>query len=319
MKLDSKIFVAGHKGLVGSSIMRKLIHLGFSNVITKNRKELDLCDQKLVHEFFSKEQPEYVILAAAKVGGILFNNNFQADFLYENLITSINVIHSAFTFNTKKLLFLGSSCIYPKMAPQPLQESSLLSGQLEPTNEGYAIAKIAGLKLCEKYFQQYGRKFISVMPTNLYGPEDNFHPEYSHVIPGIMRRFHQAKQLGTESAVIWGTGSPRREFLHVDDLAEALFILMNSYDDPSIINVGTGVDISLRELAEMIKDIVGFKGKIVYDTSKPDGTQRKVLEVSKIKSLGWTPCYSLYEGLIRTYEWAVANNKFDNLISESSN
>jgi GDP-L-fucose synthase len=319
MELNSKIFVAGHKGLVGSSLIRALEKVGYTNIITRTRQELDLCDQRSVNDFFSSERPEHVLLAAAKVGGILYNKNYQADFLFENLITATNVIHAAFKYDAKKLLFLGSSCIYPKMAPQPIREESLLSGPLEPTNEGYAIAKIACLKLCEKYHQQYGREFISIMPTNLYGPEDNFHPEHSHVIPGIMRRFHEAKLTEAPTVTIWGTGTPRREFLHVDDLAAALILLMKSYNDPSIINVGTGIDVTLKELAETMKQIVGYQGDIVYDTSKPDGTPRKVLDVSKIKALGWSPAYSLVEGLKMTYEWATVNRKFESNAYNSRN
>jgi GDP-L-fucose synthase len=310
MRNDSKIFIAGHRGLVGGAIGRALLERGFTNIVTRSRQELDLSDQAAVSEFFKKEKPEYVFLAAAKVGGILFNQRYQADFLFENLITATNVINSAFNYDTKKLLFLGSSCIYPKMAPQPLKEESLLSGPLEPTNEGYAIAKIACLKLCEKYYQQYGREFISVMPTNLYGPGDNFHPEHSHVIPGLMRRFHEAKISGSPSVVTWGTGTPRREFLHVDDLASALLLVMERYSDPGIINVGTGEDVTLRELSEMMREVVGFPGSIEFDTSKPDGTPRKVLDVTKIRSLGWSPSFSLSEGLRATYTWALANGKF---------
>lgn len=310
MKKDSKIFVAGHRGLVGSAIVRALREKGFDNLVVRTRQELDLADQRAVSDFFKTEKPEYVFLAAAKVGGILFNQRYQADFLYENLITATNVINSAFNHDTKKLLFLGSSCIYPKLAPQPIQEESLLSGPLEPTNEGYAIAKIACLKLCEKYFQQYGRDFISVMPTNLYGPGDNFHPEHSHVIPGMMRRFHEAKVAGAASVTTWGTGTPRREFLHVDDLAAALLVVMDKYSGQNIINVGTGADVTLRQLSETMRDIVGFQGEIQFDTSKPDGVMRKVLDVSKINALGWRPTYSLQDGLRATYGWALANGIF---------
>jgi len=310
MKKDSKIFVAGHRGLVGSAIVRALREKGFDNLLVRTRQELDLADQRAVSDFFKTEKPEYVFLAAAKVGGILFNQRYQADFLYENLITAANVINSAFNYDTKKLLFLGSSCIYPKLAPQPIQEESLLSGPLEPTNEGYAIAKIACLKLCEKYFQQYGRDFISVMPTNLYGPGDNFHPEHSHVIPGMMRRFHEAKVAGAASVTTWGTGTPRREFLHVDDLAAALLVVMDKYSGQNIINVGTGEDVTLRQLSETMRDIVGFQGEIQFDTSKPDGVMRKVLDVSKINALGWRPTYSLQDGLRATYGWALANGIF---------
>lgn len=311
MHKDSKIFVAGHRGLVGSAITGALRKNGYGNVIVRSRQELDLADQSAVADFFKKERPEYVFLAAAKVGGILFNQRYQADFLFENLITATNVINSAFNHDTKKLLFLGSSCIYPKMAPQPLKEEALLSGPLEPTNEGYAIAKIACLKLCEKYYQQYGREFVSVMPTNLYGPGDNFHPEHSHVIPGLMRRFHEAKMSGAPSVTTWGTGTPRREFLHVEDLASALLLVMERYSAPGIINVGTGEDVTLRELSEMMREVVGFKGTIEFDTSKPDGTPRKVLDVTKIRSLGWSPSLSLSDGLKATYSWALANRKFE--------
>jgi GDP-L-fucose synthase len=317
MKKDSKIFVAGHRGLVGSAIVRVLREKGFENVLLRTRQELDLADQRAVADFFKAEKPEYVFLAAAKVGGILFNQRYQADFLYENLITATNIINSAFNYDTKKLLFLGSSCIYPKMAPQPIKEESLLSGPLEPTNEGYAIAKIACLKLCEKYFQQYGRDFISVMPTNLYGPGDNFHPEHSHVIPGMMRRFHEAKINGAPSVTTWGTGTPRREFLHVDDLAAALLVVMDQYTGQNIINVGTGQDVTLRELSETMREIVGFQGEIEFDTSKPDGVMRKVLDVSKINALGWSPTYSLQDGLRATYSWALANGIFSDAPSPS--
>ncbi len=310
MKKDSKIFVAGHRGLVGSTIVRALREKGFDNILVRTRQELDLADQRAVSDFFKAEKPEYVFLAAAKVGGILFNQRYQADFLYENLITAANVINSAFNHDTKKLLFLGSSCIYPKMAAQPIKEESLLSGPLEPTNEGYAIAKIACLKLCEKYFLQYGRDFISVMPTNLYGPGDNFHPEHSHVIPGMMRRFHEAKMKGAASVTTWGTGAPRREFLHVADLAEALLVIMDKYSGQDIINVGTGQDVTLRELSETMREIVGFQGEIEYDTSKPDGMMRKVLDVTKITALGWRPTYALEDGLRATYRWALENGIF---------
>jgi GDP-L-fucose synthase len=319
MKNNSKIFVAGHRGLVGSAIVNALREKGFENILLRTRQELDLADQRAVADFFKVEKPEYVFLAAAKVGGILFNQRYQADFLYENLITATNVINSAFKYDTKKLLFLGSSCIYPKMAPQPIKEESLLSGPLEPTNEGYAIAKIACLKLCEKYFLQYGRDFISVMPTNLYGPGDNFHPEHSHVIPGMMRRFHEAKIKGAPSVTTWGTGTPRREFLHVDDLAAALLVVMDQYTGQDIINVGTGQDVTLRELSETMREIVGFQGEIEFDTSKPDGVMRKVLDVSKINALGWRPTYSLQDGLRATYSWALANGILSEAPSPAGN
>jgi GDP-L-fucose synthase len=310
MEKDASIFVAGHRGLVGSSIVRALKARGFSNLLLRTRDELDLSDQKAVHDFFARERPAYVFFAAAKVGGIFYNQTHQADFLYENLITATNVIHAAAQYDTTKLLFLGSSCVYPKMAPQPIREEYLLSSSLEPTNEGYAIAKIAGLKLCEKYAEQYGKRFISAMPTNLYGPNDNFHPDRSHVIPGMMRRFHAAKINGDKTISVWGTGTPRREFLFVDDLAEGLLSLMDHYEDRETINIGTGVDVTIAELAQLMASVVGFQGEIVFDTSKPDGTPRKVLDISTIRSLGWHPRTELKEGLRIAYEWAVANEKF---------
>jgi GDP-L-fucose synthase len=312
---EGKIFVAGHRGLVGSAVVRELESKGYLNLILRTRQELDLLDQRAVLSFFQLLKPDYVVLAAAKVGGILFNQRCQADFLYENLVTATNVINSAYVHNTKKLMFLGSSCIYPRMAPQPIHEDALLSGPLESTNEGYAVAKIAGLKLCEKYNQQYGREFISVMPTNLYGPGDNFHPEHSHVIPGMMRRFHEAKLQGASTVTVWGTGTPRREFLHVDDLAKALVRLMEDYSSPEIINVGTGVDVTLRELAETMRSVVGFEGKIEFDITRPDGTPRKVLDVSKIRALGWEPSYSLIDGLRMTYDWAIRQGEFEQKLS----
>ena len=315
MDKEGKIFVAGHRGLVGSAVVRELESKGYSNLILRTRQELDLLDQRAVLSFFQLLRPDYVVLAAAKVGGILFNQRCQADFLYENLVTATNVINSAYVHNTKKLMFLGSSCIYPRMAPQPIHEGALLSGPLESTNEGYAVAKIAGLKLCEKYNQQYGREFISVMPTNLYGPGDNFHPEHSHVIPGMMRRFHEAKLQGASTVTVWGTGTPRREFLHVDDLAKALVRLMEDYSSPEIINVGTGVDVTLRELAETMRSVVGFEGKIEFDITRPDGTPRKVLDVSKIRALGWEPSYSLIDGLRMTYDWAIRQGEFEQKLS----
>lgn len=305
MKHNSRIFVAGHKGLVGSAITRNLQKRGFNNLILRTRDELDLLDQKAVHEFFKNENIECVYLAAAKVGGILYNNLYQADFLYENLVTAANVIHASAEYGVSKLLFLGSSCIYPKMAPQPIKEEYLLTGPLEPTNEGYALSKIAGLKLCEKYFTQYKKHFISVMPTNLYGPGDNFHPDHSHVIPGMMRRFHEAKLKSLPSVTIWGTGSPRREFLFVDDLADALSVIMDKYDEAQTINVGTGEDCTILDLAKLMKETVGFKGEIKLDTTKPDGTPRKVLDVSRINALGWKPSYTLREGLAAAYDWAL--------------
>jgi len=297
--------VAGHRGLVGSALVRCLTRHGFVNVVTRSRSELDLLDQARVHAFFADQQIDYVFLSAAKVGGILFNQECQADFLYENLMISANVIHASAEYGVKKLLYLGSSCIYPKLAPQPIREESLLSGPLEPTNEGYALAKIAGLKLCEKYHQQYGKHFISVMPTNLYGPNDNYHPSHSHVIPGMMRRFHEAKMTNQPEVVIWGTGTPRREFLFVDDLAEATLVLMERYDEPHTINVGTGQDCSILELAQLMKEVVGFPGTIGLDPTRPDGTPRKLLDVSRITALGWRPTHHLRDGLAEAYRSAL--------------
>jgi GDP-L-fucose synthase len=308
MQTNSSIYIAGHRGLVGSNLVGVFKDRGFSKIITPSRSELDLLDQQAVMRFFESERPEYAIICAAKVGGILYNNSYQADFLYENVLLAANVVHAAHLTGVKKLLFLGSSCIYPRQATQPIVEESLLTGPLEPTNEGYALAKIVGLKLCEKYRQQYGRNFISAMPTNLYGPGDNFHPEHSHVIPGMMRRFHQAKVEDAKQVVIWGSGSPMREFLYISDLAEALFMLMERYDESGTINVGTGHDVSISELASIMRDVTGFKGEIVYDRSKPDGMMRKALDVSRINKLGWTPRVSLSEGLERTYAWALEHD-----------
>ena len=310
MKRESRIFVAGHRGLVGSALLRKLESEGYRNLILKTRRELDLLDQAAVHHFFHEERVEYVFLAAAKVGGIVANATYPADFLYENLVLGANVVHAAAENGVEKLLCLGSSCIYPRLAPQPIREESLLTSALEPTNEAYAIAKIATLKLCEKYWHQYQKRFISVMPTNLYGPNDDFHPEASHVIPGMMRRFDEAKAAKAEEVVVWGTGKPMREFLHVDDLANALVLLMEKYESPEIINVGTGKDCTIAELAETMKAIVGYSGRIQFDPSKPDGTPRKVLDVSRVTALGWEPRYSLKEGLVQTYRWALENRAF---------
>lgn len=307
MNKESAIYVAGHRGLVGSAIVRHLNEQGYKKVITRNRGELDLLNQPEVDKFFRENRVDYVFLAAAKVGGILFNQRFQADFLYENLAIGANVIHAAANHGVEKLLYLGSSCIYPKNCPQPIKEEYLLTGPLEATNEGYALAKIAGLKLCEKYQQQYGKRFISAMPTNLYGPGDNFHPDHSHVIPGMMRRFHEAKLNNAKEVVIWGTGSPKREFLHVDDLADGLIMLMKKYEGPGTINIGTGEDCSILELAQMMKDVVGFRGEIVLDPSKPDGTPRKVLDVGRINDIGWKNKVSLREGLSKTYQWTLEN------------
>lgn len=311
MDKNSRIFVAGHRGLVGSGITRNLQEQGFKNLILKTRQELDLLNQKAVSEFFQKNEIDFVFLAAARVGGILANSRAPADFLYENVMVAANVIHAAAQNNTKKLLFLGSSCIYPRMAPQPMKESSLLSGPLEPTNEGYALGKIVGLKLCEMYFKQYGHHFISAMPTNLYGPGDNFHPENSHVIPGMLRRFHVAKMKNEPQVVCWGSGNVKREFLYVDDLSEALTKLMQEYDQPETINVGTGSDCTIRELAELIKEVVGFKGAIVYDTTKPDGPARKLLDVTRMDEFGWHAQVGLKAGLTKTYKWVLDNQVFD--------
>lgn len=312
MNRDERIFVAGHRGLVGSAIVRCLRNQGYEDIVTRSREELDLLDQSAVAEFFSGQKIDVCIIAAAKVGGILFNRSCQADFLYENLMISANVIHAAAINDVRKLLYLGSSCIYPKMAPQPIKEEYLLTGPLEPTNEGYAVAKIAAMKLCEKYREQYGKDFISAQPTNLYGPGDNFHPDHSHVIPGLMRRFHEAVRLKSNEVIIWGTGNPMREFLYVDDLAEAIICVLKNYSDAAPINIGTGLDCSIRELAETMADVTGFKGRLRFDTSKPDGTPRKVLDITKINSLGWTPRHSLKEGLKETYDWILANGIFEN-------
>jgi GDP-L-fucose synthase len=302
MHYSDKIYVAGHRGMVGSAIVRKLEALGFNNIITRNSRELDLRNQEAVAEFFETEQPEYVFLAAAKVGGIVANNTWRADFLYDNLMIESNVIHQAYKSDVKKLLFLGSSCIYPKLAPQPLKEEYLLSGSLEQTNEPYAIAKIAGLKLCEAYHDQYGCNFISAMPTNLYGPNDNYDLQSSHVLPALLRKFHEANEIESSEVVIWGTGSPLREFMHADDLADACVYLMKHYNDKAPVNVGVGEDISIIQLAELIKELVGFKGRIVLDATKPDGTPRKILDVRKLHSLGWRHKISLKEGLRQVYE-----------------
>lgn len=303
MNKGSKIFVAGHRGLVGSAIVRALQKNGFSDLIVKTRDELDLQDERAVAAFFDAERPEYVFLAAAKVGGILANRDFPADFIRDNLVIQTNVISNAHRTGVKKLLFLGSSCIYPKMAPQPIREDSLLTGPLEETNRAYAIAKIAGIELCQSYARQHGANFISLMPTNLYGPNDNFDLQSSHVLPALIRKFDDAKRAGAPNVTVWGSGTPKREFLHVDDLGEACVYLMNNYDSPEIINVGTGEDISIKELAETIKGAVGFSGDIVWDSSKPDGTPRKLLDVSKIHALGWRHSITLDAGIKDTYEW----------------
>jgi GDP-L-fucose synthase len=307
---ENRIFVAGHRGLVGSALTRRLIELGHTNVITRTRAELDLLDQAAVHEFFQREKIEYVFMAAARVGGIYANSTHLADFLYENLVISANTIHAAFMANTEKFLYLGSSCVYPRLAPQPIREESLMTGPLEPTNEGYAIAKIAGLKLCEMFSRQYGRRFISAMPTNVYGPRDNFDPLSSHVVPAMLRRFHEAKEKAVPSVSIWGTGTPQREFLHVEDLVEALLLLMERYEEPETINVGSGDEVTIRELAEVTRDVVGYEGAIEFDPSRPDGTPRKALDSSRIHALGWHARHSLREGLRTTYEWVLSNGMF---------
>lgn len=302
MEKESKIYIAGHRGMVGSAIVRKLEKEGFSNLVYKTSSELDLTDQAQVKRFFEDEQPRYVFLAAAKVGGINANNLYRGQFLYENLMIEANVIHHAFLTNVEKLLFLGSSCIYPKHADQPLNEESLLTGPLEPTNEPYAIAKITGIKLCETYRDQYGVDFISAMPTNLYGPNDNYDLENSHVLPALIRKFHAAKVSGAKQVEIWGTGSPLREFLHVDDLAEACVFLMENYSESKTINVGFGKDLSIEDLSIMIKEIVGFEGELTFDKSKPDGTPRKLMDSGKIHSLGWKPKIPLKDGIAGVYQ-----------------
>jgi GDP-L-fucose synthase len=298
---SAKIYIAGHRGMVGSAILRALQAQGYSNFVLRTSSELDLRNQKDVSDFFSKEKPEYVFLAAAKVGGIVANNTYRADFLYENLMVQSNVIHQAYLNGVQKLLFLGSSCIYPKMAPQPLKEEYLLTGLLEPTNEPYAIAKIAGIKMCDAYRSQYGCNFISVMPTNLYGPNDNYDLRNSHVLPALMRKFISARREGADSVTIWGTGSPLREFLHADDLAEACLFLMDRYNDAGLVNIGVGNDISILDLAKLIKRIVGFEGEIILDTNKPDGTPRKLMDVSKLNGLGWKASISLEVGITNVY------------------
>ncbi|HEY1167084.1 MAG TPA: GDP-L-fucose synthase [Chitinophaga sp.] len=301
MKLTDKIYIAGHRGMVGGAIKRRLETLGYQNIITRTSGELDLRNQAAVNDFFAEEQPDYVFLAAAKVGGIHANNTYRAEFLYDNLIMEANIIHAAYQQQVKKLMFLGSSCIYPKLAPQPLQESSLLTGPLEYTNEPYAIAKIAGIKLCEAYRDQYGCNFISVMPTNLYGIGDNYHPENSHVLPALIRKFHEAKEGGKPAVTVWGTGTPKREFLYADDLADACVYLMLHYDGKELVNIGTGEDLTIRELAETIKEVVCYEGGLEFDSSKPDGTPRKLMDVSKLHSLGWKHSTSLKEGIVAAY------------------
>ena len=307
MEKESKIYVAGHRGLVGAAIVRKLREEGYGNLVTRTSRELDLREQGAVREFFERERPEYVFLAAAKVGGILANDTWPADFLYQNLMIEANVIESARLSGVKKLLFLGSTCIYPRMAPQPLKEEYLLTGPLETTNEWYAVAKIAGIKLCQACQRQYGSKFISAMPTNLYGPEDNFDLESSHVMPALIRKFHEAKINRAPAVTVWGTGKPLREFLHVDDCAAACLFLMQHYDGEEIVNIGVGEDLSIAELAELVSKVVGFAGNIVYDSGKPDGTPRKLVDVTRINGLGWRAGIPLEAGIRMTYEWFLDN------------
>jgi GDP-L-fucose synthase len=313
MNKQSKIYIAGHRGMVGSAIYRLLQKEGYNNIVVKSSSELDLRNQQAVNDFFAKEQPDYVFLAAARVGGIHANNTYRAEFLYDNLMIESNIIHAAYTSKVSKLLFLGSSCIYPKMAPQPLKEEYLLSGLLEHSNEPYAIAKIAGIKLCEAYRDQYGCNFISAMPTNLYGPNDNYNLQNSHVLPALIRKFHEAKVHNSPSVEIWGTGTPKREFLHVDDLAKACLFLMLNYNDKQFVNVGTGEDLSIKELAEIVKNTVGFKGDLVFNTEKPDGTPRKLLDVTKINNLGWKHQIHLTDGIASVYQEVLQNNLFDNV------
>lgn len=310
-----RVYIAGHKGMVGSAITRKYQSEGYENLITRSLDELDLICQADVERFFEQERPEQVIVAAAKVGGILANNTYRAQFIYENLMIESNIIHAAYKYGAKKLLFLGSSCIYPKLAPQPLKEEYLLSGYLEYTNEPYAIAKIAGIKLCESYYKQYGSNFISVMPTNLYGPYDNFNLETSHVLPAMIRKFHEAKQNGSEEVVLWGTGTPKREFLYVEDLADAIYYIMQNVEAERLygqnlthINIGSGEDLEIKELAETVKSVTGFEGKITWDTTKPDGTPRKLMDVSRLHNLGWHHKTSLRQGIEQAYNWFL-NNK----------
>lgn len=301
MEKSAKIYIAGHRGMVGSAMQRKLVSEGFENIITRTSAELDLRNQEAVANFFATEKPEYVFLAAAKVGGIMANNTYRADFIYENLMMEGNIIHQSHLNQVKKLMFFGSSCIYPRLAPQPIKEEYLLTGLLEDTNEPYAIAKIAGIKLCDAYRAQYQHNFISVMPTNLYGYNDNYHPQNSHVLPALIRRIHEAKETGATEVVVWGSGSPLREFLFADDLADACYMLMQNYNEPGIINIGSGTDLSIKELALLIKDVIGFTGNIVFDTTKPDGTPRKLMDNSKLKSLGWSPKTSLRVGIEMSY------------------
>lgn len=313
MEPNSRIFVAGHQGLVGAAIVRKLASLGYQNLVIRSKSELDLRNQDRVRQFFATEKPEYVFLAAAKVGGILANNTYPADFIYDNLMIQTNIIHEAYRVGVKKLLFLGSSCIYPKMAPQPIKEEYLLTGLLEATNEPYAIAKIAGIKMCQAFNRQYRTNFMAVMPTNLFGPRDNFDLQNSHVLPALIRKFHEAKIENKPEVEIWGTGQPRREFLYVDDLAEACIFMLKNYnykDIGDLINIGTGQDLTIKQLAELIKAVVGFRGELKFNPDKPDGTPRKLLDVSKIHALGWQAKTSLEDGLEKTYDWFCGNNYY---------
>jgi GDP-L-fucose synthase len=320
MNNDAKIYIAGHRGLVGSALVENLRSKGYGNLVLRTHAELELTDQAAVRAFFERERPEYVFLAAAKVGGILANKNYPAEFIHDNLMVQCNVIHAAYQAGVERLLFLGSSCIYPKFAPQPMREEHLLSGELEPTNEPYAVAKIAGIKMCEAYNRQYGTRFISVMPTNLYGPNDNFDLENSHVLPALIRKFHEAKEQGEKEVTVWGTGSPRREFLHVDDMADACIFLMNLSEgtvsehflqgsSPSFVNVGAGEDVTIRELAETVRQVVGFEGALRFDAGKPDGTPRKLLDVTRLMDLGWQARIGLHEGIESTYRWFLAHLK----------
>ena len=310
MEKHDKIYIAGHRGMVGSSIVRHLEKNEYSNLITRTSAELDLRDQQSVEKFFSSEKPDYVFLAAAKVGGILANNNYRGEFIYDNLMIEANIIHQSSVHHVKKLLFLGSSCIYPKLAPQPLKEEYILTGSLEPTNQSYAVAKIAGIELCDAYRAQYGCNFISVMPTNLYGPNDNYDPEKSHVLPALLRKFIIAERENYPYVELWGTGAPKREFLHADDLADACIFLMKTYNEAGIVNIGIGEDIRIIDLAKLIAEITGYKGKIKFDTTKPDGTPRKLLDISKLKALGWEASISLEEGIQKVYKELMANKVF---------
>ncbi len=311
MRPESRVFVAGHGGLVGSAVVRKLENAGHQHIVTRSRAELDLLDQRAVHEFFRAERIEYAVIAAATVGGIYANSTQRTRFLYENTVLAMNTLHAAAEHGVAKLLFLGSSCIYPREAPQPMREEYLLTAPLEPTNEAYAVAKIAGLKLCEYYFRDHGRRFIAAMPTNLYGPGDNFDPLGSHVIPGLMRRFHEAVSRGASEVLVWGSGRPLREFLHSDDLADAIYLLMQRYEQPEFVNVGSGEEFAIAEIAAMIAEATGFRGEIRFDPGKPDGSPRKLLDGSRMRALGWSHRIGLREGLRATYAWALANGVFE--------